>query len=288
MFGVFGHADEFGLADRIGAFFSGLAGGVGVALGPQHDGFAHEDRGFDEGTLVHLVHGGSRVKSGQLFFHFLLQAVEAALQHHFVVVHPLDGGTERRGFVDDEAGDKAVGIVVGQLVDFGGQSAVQRFVVGTALPEGSDLFDHDLGVFGADGGRRLGTGGQVAHGDIEEVAVEFGIQDAVTTVMTAAAAEDELIVLHHDRDVLGDVHQSLGPAEHQRLTHGFGHGLGEVQGAFHVDGGFLAVETFEQLEHALVGFAIDVFLASELVFKALFMRGFDFSKLSHGTSPYEE
>ena len=210
--GVFGHADEFGLADRIGAGFGGLAGGFGVALRPQHDGVAHHDGGFDEGTLVHLIHRGGGIKSGQLFFHFLLQAVKAAFQDDFVVVHPLDGGTERRGFVDDEAGDEAVGIVVGQLVDFGRKSLVQSFMVGAALPEGSDLFDHDLGVFGADGGRRLRTGGQVAHGDVKEVAVEFGIEDAVTAVMTTAAAEQELVVLHHDGDVLGDVHESLGPA----------------------------------------------------------------------------
>ena len=285
VFGVFSHADEFGLADRIGASFGGLAGGVGVALRPQNDGVAHEDGGFDEGTLVHLIHGGGGIKSGQFFFHFLLQAVEAALQHHFVVMHPLDGGAERGGFVDDEAGDQAVGIVVGQLVDFGGKSLVQSFVIGAALPERSDLLNHDLGVFGADGSRRLRAGWKVAHGDVEEVAVEFGVQDAVTAVMTTAAAEEELVVLHHDGDVLGNVHQSLGPAENQRLTHGFGHGLREVQSAFDVDSGLLAVETFQQLEHALVGFAIDVFFTGDVVFETLLMRRFDFSYLSHVTSP---
>ena len=285
MFGVFSHADEFGLTNRISASFGGLAGSFGMALRPQDDGVAHEDGSFDEGALVHLIHGGSGIKSGQLFFHFLLQAIEAALQHHFVVMHPLDGGTERRGFVDDEAGDEAVGIVVGQLVNFGGKSLVQGFMIGAALPEGSDLLNHDLGVFGADGSRRLRTSGKVAHGDVEEVAVEFGIQDTVTAVMTAATAEEELIVLHHDGDVLGNVHQSLGPAENQRLAHGFRHGLGEVQGAFHVDSGLLAVETFQQLEHALVGFAIDIFFTGDLVFETLLMRRFDFSYLSHVTSP---
>ena len=170
-------------------------------------------------------------------------------------------------------------------MNFGGKSLVQSFVIGAALPERSDLLNHDLGVFGADGSRRLRAGGKVAHGDVEEVAVEFGVQDAVTSVMTTAAAEEELIVLHHDGDVLGNVHQSLGPAENQGLTHGFGHGLREEQSAFDVDSGLLAVETFQQLEHALVGFAIDVFFTGDVVFETLLMRRFDFSYLSHVTSP---
>ena len=286
-FGVGGYAQQFGLADGIVGLFGHLAGFVSVTLGPQHDGVTHDHDGIQEGLLFAHVLGAGGIEGGQLFLGFALDVVEAALQDLAVVMHPLDGGTERRGFVDDEAGDQALGIVVGQLVDFRRQSGGQSFVVGLALPVRSDLFDHALGVFSGDGGGRGGAGGQVFHGHVQEVAVQFGVQDAVTAV-AAGAAQQQLVVLHVHGDVLGDVHQSLGPAQHQGLAFGFLHGLGEVQGAFDVDAGLHAVEAFQHAEHALVGGAETVDLAFDLIEQALFLGGSAFANgLRHICSPLE-
>jgi hypothetical protein len=97
-------------------------------------------------------------------------------------MHPLDGGAEGRGLVDDEAGHEPFGIVVGQLVHFFGQGGVQLFVKGLALPERGDLFDHDACVLRGDGRRGCRAGGQFFDCDVQEVAVEFGIKDAVAAV----------------------------------------------------------------------------------------------------------
>ena len=67
--------------------------------------------------------------------------------------------------------------------------------------------------------------------------------------------------------------KSLCPAQNQGLTLGFLHGLSEVQGALDIDLGFLALKTLEHTEHTLVGFAIAVYLAVDLVLQAFFLRG---------------
>ena len=286
-FGIGGHAQQLGPADGIIGLFGHLAGFVGMAPGPQHDGVAHDHHGIQEGLLLAHVRGAGGIEGGQLFLSLALDVVEAALQDLAVIMHPLDGGTERGGLVDDEAGNQALGIVVGQLVDLGRQGGGQGFVVGLALPVGGDLLDDALGILSGDGGRRGGAGGQVLHGHVQEVAVQFGVQDAVTAV-AAGAAQQQLVILHIHGDVPGDVHQGLGPAQHQGLPFGLLHGLGEVQGAFDVDTGLHAVETFQHAEHALMGGAEAVDLAFDLVEQALFLGGSAFANsLGHIRSPLE-
>ena len=150
-------------------------------------------------------------------------------------------------------------------------------MVGLALPVGGDFFHNDLGVFGSDLSGGLLTGGQVAHSDVKEVAVEFGVQDAVTAVLSGGAAEEELTVLNDDGDVLGDVHEGLGPAEHEGLAFGFLHGLGEVQGALNVDVRGLTIELGDQLHHAAVRVIVHVLLALLTVEDTLFLRAMAFT-----------
>ena len=167
---------------------------------------------------------------------------------------------------------------------FGGQGGVEGLVVGLALPVGCNFFNNALGVFGRDGGRRGFAGGQVAHRNIKKVAVQFGVQNAVTAIATGAAKQ-QLVFLHIDGHVLRNVHEGLGPAQHQGLTVCFLHGLGEVQGAFDVDARLLAFKAFQQLENAGVGFTELVFPALDLVVQTLFLRGAAFASggAHHGT-----
>ena len=159
---------------------------------------------------------------------------------------------------------------------FGGQGGVEGLVVGLALPVGCNFFNNALGVFGRDGGRRGFAGGQIAHRNIKKVAVQFGVQNAVTAI-AASAAKQQLVFLHVHGHVFRNVHEGLGPAQHQGLTVRFLHGLGEVQCAFNVDARLLAFKAFQQLEHAGVGFAELVFPALDLVIQTLFLRGAAFA-----------
>jgi len=161
-------------------------------------------------------------------------------------------------------------------VDLGGQRGVERLVVGLALPVGGNLFNNAFGVFGRDCGGRGLASGQVAHRDIKKVSVQLGVQDAITAV-AACAAQQQLVILHVDGHVFRNVHEGLGPAQHQRLAVGFLHGLGEVQGALNVDARLLTFKTLQQLENAGVGFAELVFLALDLVVQTLFLRGAAFA-----------
>ena len=118
-----------------------------------------------------------------------------------------------------------------------------------------------------------GAGGQIAHRDVEEVAVEFRVQNAVTAYLGAGAAEKKLPVLHFHGHVSGDVHEGLGPAQIQGLTFGFLHGLGEEQGAVRVDDGGHAVEGFQNVEKSLMLCAVGIVLARGLVLKNFFLSG---------------
>jgi hypothetical protein len=75
-----------------------------------------------------------------------------------------------------------------------------------------------------------------------------------------------------DGDVLGDVHQRFGPAQHQGLAFGGLHGLGEIQGTLNVNTRLLAFKALHQFEHAAVRRAELVFLAFNLIEQALFLR----------------
>jgi hypothetical protein len=243
-----------------------------VALGPQHDGIAHDDDGFKEGALFAGVLAAQGIKGVQLVLGFLLDAVKAALQDFFIVMHPLDGRTEGRSFVDDKARDKPHGVVIGQFVDLGGQSGVKGLMVGFALPVRRNFFNNALGVFRRDRGGRGLAGGQIAHGDIQKVAVQFGIQNTVTAIATGAAKQ-QLVFLHVDGHVFRNVHEGLCPAQYQGLTVCLLHGLGEVQRAFNVDARLLALKALQQLENAGVGFTELVFPALDLVVQTLFLGG---------------
>ena len=271
--GDLGHLQQLGLADGIGACGGLAAGFFGIAVGPEDDGVADEDDGVEEGLLFGLGERALDVHGVDLGLGFSLDAVEAADKDLLIIRHPLDGGAEGRGLVDHEAGDEAFGIDVGQLVHPFRKAVVQVFMIGLALPVGGDLFHDDLGVFHGDGGGGLLAGGQVAHGDVEEVAVQLRIEDAVAAELAAGAAEQELVFVDGDGDVLGDVHESLGPAKDEGLALGLGRGLGEVQGAFDVDDGGLPVKAPDHLEHALVGVFVLVFLAVALGEDAVFLRG---------------
>ena len=278
MLGVLSHAEKFGLTLGIRGHGSLFAGSLGVTLGPEHDGIADDDNSIKEGFLFAGILGGQRIKGGQFFLSFLLDAVEASLQDLGVVMHPLNGGTERSGFVDDVTGNEALGIVIGKLVHILGKSGVQSFMERLALPVGSDLLNHAPGVLGIDGSRGSGTGGQVLYGDVKEVTIKFRVKDAITAAAGAGAAKKKHIVFNSDGDVLSDLAESLGPAEHERLAFGFLHGLGEVKGAFNVDDGLLAIKTLEHAEGALMRFAETVNLAVYTILDAEFLGRKTFTK----------
>ena len=91
MLGIGGHAQQLGLAGGVGFLFGHFAGEHCVAFGPQHNGFAHDNNGFEEGALFAGVLAAQGIKGVQLVLGFLLDAVETALQDLFKIVHPLDG-----------------------------------------------------------------------------------------------------------------------------------------------------------------------------------------------------
>ena len=61
--------------------------------------------------------------------------------------------------VHNKARNQALGVIIGQLVDFWGKCRIQGFMKGLALPERSNLFHHNLSVFGRNGGRGSGAVG---------------------------------------------------------------------------------------------------------------------------------
>ena len=243
-----------------------------MTFGPEHYGVANDDHGLQEGALFAVVLGAHGIQGGQLLLGFLLDAVEAALQDFGIVVHPLDGRTEGRGLIDDKTGNQAFGIVVGQLVHFGRQGGIKVLMIGLAFPVRRNFLNDALGVLGRDSGRGSPAGGQLAHGDVQKVAVQFGIENAVAAVATGTA-QQKLIFLHTDRNIFGDVHERLGPTQHQGLAFGFLHGLGEVQGAFNIDTRLLPVEAFQQFENAGVRFAEFVLFALDPIIETLFLGG---------------
>ncbi len=239
---------------------------------PQDNGVAHNDNGFQKRLLFAHVLGAQGIKRGQLFLRLALDVVEAAPEHLGIVMNPLDGRAEGRGFINNETGDKTFRIVVGQLVYFRRQRGVEIFMVRLAFPVGGDFLHHAPGVAFRDVRRGLLAGGQIAYGDIQKVPVQFGIQNAVAAV-AARAAEQELIFLHAHGDVFRNVHQGFGPAQSKMLAFRLPHGFGEIQCALDVDARLLSVKPFQQAEHAGMSFAEMVFLALNLFLQAFFLWG---------------
>ena len=151
-----GHFQQFGLAGFVLLFRSQFFSQVGMAVGPQRNGVADQNDGFDERFLFDIVAGGERIQGVQLFLHLTADAAEAPFQDHFIVVDPLEAGAEGRGFVHDVARVQTVGIIVGQRMQFRVEGLVQGFMIGFSLPERRDLVDDDIRVLLGDGeGRTL-------------------------------------------------------------------------------------------------------------------------------------
>ena len=120
---------------------------------------------------------------------------------------------------------------------------------------------------------------------VKEVTIKFRVKDAITAAAGAGAAKKKHIVFNSDGDVLSDLAESLGPAEHERLAFGFLHGLGEVKGAFNVDDGLLAIKTLEHAEGALMRFAETVNLAVYTILDAEFLGRKTFTKSTGSIIP---
>ena len=118
---------------------------------------------------------------------------------------------------------------------------------GFPFPVGGDLVDHHLGVFGGDVEGGLHPLGELLNGQIEEIPVQFGIENPVTSLVPGSA-DQELMVVDVDGHVLGDVLQRLGPAQGQVLAFGLLHRVGEVFGALDIDLGAQHLETFHDAE----------------------------------------
>ncbi len=123
---------------------------------------------------------------------------------------------------------------------------------GLALPEGGDFLGDDLAVFLLyDEGAHVALG-EFGHRHVEEVAVQLGVEDAITA-LAAGAAGQELVVVDVDRDLLGHVLEGLGPAQHEGLALRLAHGLREVLAALDVDLGGYGLDPVQNLEGPAVG-----------------------------------
>ena len=153
------------------------------------------------------------------------------------------------------------------------QTAVQILVEGLVLPVGGDDLFHGAGVFGIDVEGGSLVAGQLLEGGRLIVAVQFGIQDAVTGALLAATTGDELVIVDVDGHVLADVLEGLGPAQHQQFAFGLLHGFGEQQRALHVDMGLFAFKGSHQTVQAGMLFSIGIALAGDGIEKELFLFG---------------
>ena len=138
------------------------------------------------------------------------------------------------------------GSYVNRRVSSGRASASASWKV-LPFPVGGDLVDHHPGVFGADVEGGLDPLGELLDGQIEEITVQFGIEDAVAALVSGTP-DQQLVIVDMHGDVLGDVLQRLGPAQGQVLTLGLLHRLGEVFGALDIDFGAHHLEALHDAE----------------------------------------
>ena len=279
MIAGFGDLEQLGLTLGV-AFLGGqFAGQIGVALGPDHDGIAHHDHGFEEGLFVPQIHRVGQVKGGKLVAGFLLNIEEAALDDLFVVRHPLKGRAVRRSFAHHKFGLEAAFVHIGDVADFGGQGFVKVFVVGLAFPVGGDLFHNNLDVFLRNLEGALVAVFEVGQHLAVKVAVNFGVQNAVAAKL-AHAASNKLVGGDVDGHLFGNVLEGLGPAQGQQFAFGFTHGFGEILGAFNVHMGQGKLVLFQNAINALTTITVNAFINN-----AIFLRGHAATALTHDETP---
>ncbi|MPN60699.1 hypothetical protein SDC9_208430 [bioreactor metagenome] len=100
----FCNVEQFLPAFRVGLFGSQFLSQLGMAIGPKDNGVTHNHHSLQEGGLFHVVHRAERIKAGQFFFRFGFNAFKPAFEYFFIIMDPLNRGTERRGFVDNKTG----------------------------------------------------------------------------------------------------------------------------------------------------------------------------------------
>ena len=275
----FGDLEQFGLTLGI-AFLGGqFAGQIGVALGPDHDGIAHNDHGFEERLFVPQVNRVGQVKCGQLVAGFFLNIEKAAFDDLFIIRHPLKGRAVRRGFAHHKLGLEAAFVNIGDIADFCGQGLVEVFVVGLAFPVGGNLFHNNLDVFLRNLEGALVAVFEVGQHFAVKVAVDFGVQNAVTPKL-AHAASNKLVGGDVNGHLLGNILEGLGPAQGQQFAFGFTHGFGEILGAFNVHMGQGKLVLFQNAINALAAIPVNAFINN-----AIFLRGHAATALTHDETP---
>ena len=141
-------------------------------------------------------------------------------------------------------------------------------MVGLAFPIGGDLFHQNLHVLGIDEEGAFFAVGQVLHDLNIEVAVDFGIEDAVAPELAHATGQ-KLIRGDVDGHLFRHVLEGLGPAQGQQLAFGLAHGLRKIPGTLNIDVGDGELNAIQNLVDPFAAFTVDLFLA----LKTFFLRG---------------
>ncbi|MNI38715.1 hypothetical protein D3C73_928690 [compost metagenome] len=220
-----GDSLQFGPAYRIGLFKCQLRSQYGVAVRPQHNGVGYIHDCLQEGQPLHIIHRAVRIKLLYLPQRLFLDALIADAEHLLIIMHPLDGRTERSGLVDNKSGFQRVFRIIGNLQRVCGQSLGQCFMKGLAFPVWRYLIDNNCGIRCGEIKGGLAPAGQVLNHRIQIIPVQLRIENPVSSGITASPG-DQLMLVNIDGDVPGDMQQRLGPPQDQhfalRLSEGFG------------------------------------------------------------------
>ena len=219
-----------------------------VPARPQHHCLTCENHRFKKRLAPPPVHRAERIERGQARLGFLPDAGKSPAQHLGIVRNPLQGRTIGCRFTDHETGGISLLVIVGQPVRFGRKAPVQSLMKGSAFPVGRYFLRRDADVLLAHvQGRRFPVRKR-AQRFVHEIAVQFGIQNAVTPGVGAAAPHNKLHGLHIYRNVLGNMLQRLCPAQHQGLPLCPSHGFREQPSALYVDDRRHAVKSVQNGE----------------------------------------
>ena len=175
---------------------------LSVAVGKLDDGVAHHDYGPEKRLFFDPLFGIHLVDGGQLLLGLFLNALDPALQHLLVVVVPCEAGAGgRRGRNDAEHFDQ-VARVFGQAVDIGVVILLTRPVWPKLFVDYSRVLLRQEELFIGPGRLRFLA---------EELFLQLRKQNGVAPGR-AGAANDQVVLVDMDRDLLEDMGHSLAPS----------------------------------------------------------------------------
>ena len=161
-----GGLQEFRFPLRVRFLFRFGSGQVRMAIRPEDDRVCGQNDRFQEGLPLSIVDGAELIESCEFLFRLFADAFEADPQGLFVVMDPLDRGTEGCRLVDDEAGRALFILVISVFPGLCRNGSGQVFVEGLSLPVRGDDVDDVLGIFRLNVEGRTLPGRKAANGFI--------------------------------------------------------------------------------------------------------------------------